>query len=198
MKYKTIFKIVIGISAVSLLYINAHENKVTSIDTNSTIKEVVKETNFKLDFKNINELEYIMQDDIINYNNNNEPSKTFSKNNKFNILTLDTDKISSISYTSSILEMSNSDMDYLQKIYSFVFDNISSYLFDKTNELVQKMQSNEYIDLNKHSIKSNGYYKETIDLNKTSEIQITTYYQHSNNELIPYKVSIDILRGNKW
>lgn len=197
-KNNTIKAIAITFLGVSIITysLTQKSNEQTTNNTTSSIEEIVKETNFKLDFKNINELEYTMQDNMIDTHNNT--NKTFEQNNKFNISTLESGKISSINYTSLISEMNNGDIDYLQKIYNFVFENISSYMFDKSNELIQKMQSNEYITTHKSNLKNNGYLKEHISLNKTSEIQLTMYYKSSNNSFSPYKICLDILQGNKW
>lgn len=199
-KHKFIFNIGVFLSlgiCSFILYNNINIDNETNISV-LTIEDLVKESNFKLNFKNLNELEYTLQDSTTETNTNSS-NKTFLKNNKFNIyINNETNKINAISYTSNIADINNNDLDYLQKIYNFVFDNLSSFILDKTNEILEKSQDSDYITSNKNLILDNGYISETITLSKTSEIKITTYYQNHENKLSAYKVSIDILQGNKW
>lgn len=173
-----------------------NENNIEKNDS-STIEDLIKDTNFKLDFKNINELEFAIQDSTIDIPNN-KLIKTFYKNNKFNIYTDDSNKVSAISFTTNLTEFNNDDVEYIQKIYNFIFNNISHYLFDKTDAMIQNIQSLEYISNNKHSIIDNGYTIETISLNHTSELKFTNYYKNINNEIKAYKITIDILQGSKY
>lgn len=197
---KNIFKIGAMLLITSSIYITSKNiyKKLNYNDNNlATIEDLVKETNFKLDFKNINELEYALQDSIIETKNTGI-NKTFSNNNKFDILTNDNSKIISISFTSRISEIDNNDIDYLQKIYNLTFDNLSSFIFKESNEVIEKTQKEDYINSNKYDISNKGYTIESINLNKTSEIKITTYYQKIQQDFQAYKISLDIFQGNKW
>lgn len=197
---KNIFKIGAMLLITSSTYITSKNmyKKLNYNDNNlATIEDLVKETNFKLDFKNINELEYALQDSIIETKNTGI-NKTFSNNNKFDILTNDNSKIISISFTSRISEIDNNDIDYLQKIYNLTFDNLSSFIFKESNEVIEKTQKEDYINSNKYDISNKGYTIESINLNKTSEIKITTYYQKIQQDFQAYKISLDIFQGNKW
>lgn len=173
-----------------------NENNIEKSDS-STIKDLIKDTNFKLDLKNINELEFAIQDSIIDIPNN-KLMKTFYKNNKFNIYTNDSSKVSSISFTTNLTEFNNEDVEYLQKMYNFIFNNISHYLYEKTDHMIQNIQSLEYISNNKSSIIDNGYTIETISLNNTSELKFTNYYKIINEEIKAYKITIDILQGSMY
>ena len=173
-----------------------NEYTINKNDT-STIEDLIKDTNFKLDFKNLNELEFTVQDSIIDINNN-ELKKTFSKNNKFNITINENSKISSISFLTNLNELDNIDIEYLQKIYNFIFGSISQYMFEQTEDMMQNVQSTSYISSNKNTISNNGYTVESINLNHTSELKFTTYYKKVDNELKAYKINLDILKGNKW
>ena len=161
----------------------------------STIEDLIKDTNFKLEFKNLSELEFTVQDSIINIKDNST-NKTFSKNNKFNISLNNSGKISSISFTTNLNEINNTDMEYLQKIYNFIFGNISDYMFTETEKMLQNIQSIDYINSNKSSINENGYTTESISLNSTSELKFTNYYK-KDDEIKAYKITLDILQGNK-
>lgn len=197
--HKFIFKAGIALVACSTVFItikNLPDKSYTS-STSATIEDLIEETNFKLEFKNLNELEYTIQDLTIDIKNTGF-NKSFSNNNKFDILINDSGKISSISYISDISDINESDIEYLQKIYNFVFNNLSSFIFDKTKETVEKVQSPLYISSNKSTILEKGYTTESISLSRTSEIKITTYYETKQNKFSAYKISIDILQGNKW
>lgn len=172
-------------------------DKIYNNSYSTTIEDLIEETNFKLEFKSLNELEYTMQDLTIDIKNTGF-NKSFSNNNKFDILINENGKISSISYISDISDMNENDMEYLQKIYNFVFENLSSFIFDKTKETLEKVQSPDYVSFNRSSISEKGYTIESINLSKTSEIKITTYYETKQNKFSAYKISLDILQGNKW
>lgn len=173
-----------------------NENIIEKNDS-STIEDLIKDTNFKLDFKNINELEFAIQDSTIDIENN-KLIKSFYKNNKFNIYTNDSNKVSAISFTTNLTEFSNDDVEYIQKIYNFIFSNISHYLFEKTEDMIQNIQTEEYISSNKGLINDKGYTTETINLSDTSELKFTNYYKNINNEIKAYKITIDILQGSKY
>ena len=197
------YKFILKTGIISTLFIFSYvtvrnlPEKQLEVESLSTIEDLIKETNFKLEFKNLNELEYTVQDSTIDIKNTGV-NKSFSNNNKFDILINDTGKISSISYTSDLSDMNSIDVDYLKKIYNFVFDSISSFMFEKTTETLQKVQSEEYINLNKSLISEKGYIYESISLSKTSELKFTVYYENKQDNLVAYKVSLDILQGNKW
>lgn len=198
--HKFILKAGIALAICSTAYITIKILPDKTYNNNSystTIEDLIEETNFKLEFKSLNELEYTMQDLTIDIKNTGF-NKSFSNNNKFDILINDSGKISSISYISEISDINENDMEYLQKIYNFVFENLSSFIFDKTKETLKKIQSPEYINSNKNFISENGYLIESINLSRTSEIKITTYYESKQDQLSAYKVSLDILQGNKW
>ena len=199
MNYKFILKastIIILSSTVYIMATNLPE-KFNTNTSSSTIEDLIDETNFKLEFKNLNELEYTVQDSTVDIKNTGF-NKSFFNNNKFDILITENGKISSISYISETSQMNSIDLEYLQKIYNFVFENLSSFIFEESNKMIKKVQSLDYINSNKTSISENGYTIESIKLNKTSEIRITTYYENKQNEIIAYKIAIDILQGNKW
>lgn len=199
MNYKFILKastIIILSSTVYIMATNLPE-KFNTNTSSSTIEDLIDETNFKLEFKNLNELEYTVQDPTVDIKNTGF-NKSFFNNNKFDILITENGKISSISYISETSQMNSIDLEYLQKIYNFVFENLSSFIFEESNKMIKKVQSLDYINSNKTSISENGYTIESIKLNKTSEIRITTYYENKQNEIIAYKIAIDILQGNKW
>lgn len=197
------YKFILKTSIISTLLIFSYvavknlPEKQLEVDSLSTIEDLIKETNFKLEFKNLNELEYTVQDSTIDIKKTGI-NKSFKNNNKFDILINDTGKISSINYTSDLADMNSSDIEYLKKIYNFVFSSISSFMFEKTTETLQKVQSEEYINLNKSLISEKGYLYESIALSKTSELKFTIYYENKQDNLVAYKVSIDILQGNKW
>ena len=170
----------------------------SSKDAESTTEELIKDTNFKLEFKSLSELEFTVQDSSIDVVKNNGTNKSFSKNNKFNISINDLGKISSISFSTNLNEIDNTDMEYLQKVYNFIFGNISQYMFEKTEAMLQNIQSANYINLNKNAISNNGYTIESINLNSTSELRFTSYYKKVDNETKAYKITLDILQGNKW
>ena len=173
-----------------------NENNIEKNDS-STIEDLINDTNFKLDFKNINELEFALQDSTVDIPNN-KLIKTFYKNNKFNIYTNDSSKVSAISFTTNLTEFNNDDIEYIQKIYNFIFNNISHYLFEKTEAMIQNIQTTEYISSNKNLINDKGYTTETISLSDTSELKFTNYYKSVNNEIKAYKITIDILQGSKY
>lgn len=196
---KFILKTGIGLLVCSTIYLSIKiiPNKMSDDSYLTTIEDLVEETNFKLEFKSLNELEYTMQDSTIDIKNTGL-NKSFSNNNKFDILINTEGKISSITYTSELTNMDENDIAYLEKLYNFVFENLSSFIFDKTKEILEKVQSNEYINYNKSIISENGYTIESINLRKTSEIKITTYYEAKQNNFSAYKISLEILQGNKW
>lgn len=197
--YKFILKTGVILLFCTTAYVSVKKSSNIIVEDNSlsTIEDLIKETNFKLDLKNINELEYTIQDSVVDIRNTGF-NKSFSNNKKFNILTEDNGKISCINYISNLTDMSNEDVEYLHKIYSFIFGNLSSYMFDKTNETFKKVQSSDYINSNKFSILNQGYTQEYISLSKTSELKFTTYYENKHDGITAYKVSLDILQGNKW
>lgn len=199
LKNKFILKTGIGLLICSTVYLSIKiiPNKIYDNNSLTTIEDLVEETNFKLEFKNLNELEYTMQDSTIDIKNTGF-NKSFANNNNFDILVNEDGKITSISYISDLSTMDEKDILYLEKLYSFVFDNLSSFIFDKTNEIFKKVQSSEYINSNKSFISENGYTIESINLRKTSEIKITTYYEAKENTFSAYKISLEILQGNKW
>lgn len=197
------YKFILISSAIMLIgYCGYTSSQDTPFDSNSnmssvTVEDLIKETNFKLEFKNLNELEYSLQDSAIE--KNSSTLKTFSKNSKFSVLTNSNNlKIHSISYTSNIDEINENDLEYLKTIYNFVFDSLSNFMFDKTTDILENAKDTNYINNNKSSILENGYTCESISLSKTSEIKITIYYSTKNNKSVAYKVSLDILQGNKW
>lgn len=197
------YKFILKTGIISTLFIFSYvtvknlPEKQLEVDPLSTIEDLIKETNFKLEFKNLNELEYTVQDSTVDIKNTGI-NKSFKNNNKFDILINDTGKISSINYTSDLSDMNSSDIEYLKKIYNFVFGSISSFMFEKTTETLQKIQSEEYISLNKSLISEKGYIHESISLSKTSELKFTIYYESKQDSFVAYKVSLDILQGNKW
>lgn len=199
LKNKFILKTGIGLLICSTVYLSIKiiPNKIYDNNSLTTIEDLVEETNFKLEFKNLNELEYTMQDSTIDIKNTGF-NKSFANNNNFDILVNEDGKITSISYISDLSTMDEKDILYLEKLYSFVFDNLSSFIFDKTNEIFKKVQSSEYINSNKSFISENGYTIESINLRKTSEIKITTYYEAKEDTFSAYKISLEILQGNKW
>lgn len=196
-KYKTL-SILSILSIIPLIFFSIFKDDEYNInkDDESTIEDLIKDTNFKLEFKSLSELEFTVQDSIIDINNTT--NKSFSKNNKFNISINDLGKISSISFSTNLNEIDNIDIEYLQKIYNFIFGNISQYMFEKTEAMLQNIQSTNYIDSNKNTISNNGYTIESINLNSTSELKFTSYYKKVDNETKAYKVTLDILKGNKW
>lgn len=196
-KYKTL-SILSILCIIPLVFFSTFKDDEYNInkDDESTIEDLIKDTNFKLEFKSLSELEFTVQDSIIDINNTT--NKSFSKNNKFNISINDLGKISSISFSTNLNEIDNIDMEYLQKIYNFIFGNISQYMFEKTEAMLQNIQSTNYIDSNKNTISNNGYTIESINLNSTSELKFTSYYKKVDNETKAYKVTLDILQGNKW
>lgn len=197
--YKLVSKvgIILVVGSFSFFSIKDIQQKKISTESLSTIENVLKDTNFKLEFKNLNELEYIVQDSLIDSKNTGF-NKTFKKNNKFDILINDNGKVISINYTTNLDDMNNNDMEYIQKLYNFVFNNISSYMLDKTNEIIKNVKSEEYINLNKSSLMNNGYLQESIPLNKTSQLLFTTYYKIDGKDINAYKLSLDILQGSKY
>lgn len=199
LNHKFILKAGIALMVCSTAYITI---KIIPAKTHNdihstTIEDLIEETNFKLEFKSLNELEYTMQDSTIDIKNTGF-NKSFLNNNNFDILINDMGKISSISYISEISNMNENDIEYLQKIYNFVFENLSSFIFDKTKETLEKVQSSDYINSNKYTISAKGYTIESINLSRTSEIKITTYYETKQDSFSAYKISLEILQGNKW
>lgn len=199
LNHKFILKAGIALMVCSTAYITIKiiPDKTHNDIHSTTIEDLIEETNFKLEFKSLNELEYTMQDSTIDIKNTGF-NKSFLNNNNFDILINDMGKISSISYISEISNMNENDIEYLQKIYNFVFENLSSFIFDKTKEALEKVQSSDYINSNKYTISAKGYTIESINLSRTSEIKITTYYETKQDSFSAYKISLEILQGNKW
>lgn len=199
LNHKFILKAGIALMVCSTAYITIKiiPDKTHNDIHSTTIEDLIEETNFKLEFKSLNELEYTMQDSTIDIKNTGF-NKSFLNNNNFDILINDMGKISSISYISEISNMNENDIEYLQKIYNFVFENLSSFIFDKTKEALEKVQSSDYINSNKYTISAKGYTIESISLSRTSEIKITTYYETKQDSFSAYKISLEILQGNKW
>lgn len=197
-KNKFLLNTSIILAICSTTFIAHRYNLNTSIKkTSNTMEDIIEDSNFKLEFKNLNELEFTVQDSTLDIKNTGL-NKTFSNNQKFDILINNSGKISSISFNTETDDINDSDIEYLQKIYNFVFGNISSYIFENTEDILKKVQSPEYISANKIAILDNGYTIESLNLRKTSEIKFTTYYKKINNELRAYKVNLDILQGSKW
>lgn len=198
-KYKAILKVgfISALCAGSYITIKNLPEKELVTDSVSTIEDLMKETKFKLEFKNLNELEYTVQDSTVDIKDTGL-NKTFSNNNKFDIKVDSSGKVSCINYTSELSDLSELDIDYMKKVYSFVFGTISTFILEETNETIEKVQGDEYINSNKVNIINNGYLQESIQLSKTSELKFTTYYERNQDKIKAYKISIDILQGNKW
>lgn len=199
MKKNKIIKLVILGSVTGCLFIgiNQFNQRNDTVTETLTIEDLVKETNFKMELKNLNELEYTVQDSTSNIKDS-EHNKTFSSNNKFDIRINESGKVLSINYTGNLNELNSDDIEYLKKVYNFSFGEISTFILDETNKIIPKFHSEEYITNNKTQIINEGYTTESIILGKTSELKFTIYYENIHIQPKPYKISIDILQGNRW
>ena len=97
-----------------------------------------------------------------------------------------------------IENIDEADMKYLKNIYNLSFSNMSSYLFDKTIEIIEMMRSNEYISTKGSAIQKNNSVSEVISIGKTSEIKVTMMYSNKSIKNEPVSIDIAILKGNKW
>lgn len=191
----------IGIILITIIYFSVSlfqkiEYGIITQNNISKIEGLVNETNFKLEFKSLKDLEYIVQDITIPVGEDYS-RQTFKNNSKFNIYSNENKNIASIHYLSELNDINLSDKEYLKKIYNFVFLNISTFMYEKTLESIEEVQSDAYITTNKYSIESQGFTSKSIPIGETSEIKITTYYNINNGNISAYKINISILKGNK-
>lgn len=195
------FKRIVVISTVVFLSTtgyNFYRNKkiAQKTDTSST---VINTTDFILGLNKIPQLEYAAGDNLVNIKEGDDFYKTFEQNNKFEIfIDKKSEKINSLHYTSSVTDVNELDLKYLKNIYNLSFSNMSTYLFDKTIEIMDMMCGNEYISSKATIISKNNTISESIPIGKTSEIKINVMYITKGNKNKPITVDVAILKGNKW
>ena len=198
---KKILKRAVVVSSVVLIGTigyNIHKNeKVTH--KNDTTSNIINTTDFILGLKKIAQLEYAVGDVLINVNAEDNFYKTFEQNSKYEIfIDKKSEDITSLHYTSNLENIDEADMKYLKNIYNLSFSNMSSYLFDKTIEIIEMMRSNEYISTKGSAIQKNNSVSEVISIGKTSEIKVTMMYSNKSIKNEPVSIDIAILKGNKW
>ena len=198
---KKTLKIMFVISSILLMSsvgYNIYKNE-KIIHKNDTTSNIINTTDFILGLKKVAQLEYAVGDVLINVNAEDNFYKTFEQNSKYEIfIDKKSEDITSLHYMSNIKNVDEADIKYLKSIYNLSFSNMSSYLFDKTIEIIEMMRSNEYISTKGSAIQKNNSVSEVISIGKTSEIKVTMMYSNKSIKNEPVSIDIAILKGNKW
>lgn len=187
-----------SIAILTTVALNMRENDVF-YNSNNSINNILNNSDFVFGLKKIAQLEYAVGDTAVNVNQEDDTYKTFENNKNFEIfINKKSGEISSLHYTSSIENFIKSDNKHLKNVYNLTFLSISSYLFEKTSELINMMCSDSYISNKSALISKNGFISESIPLGKTSEIKITVIYNTDDFKNTAESVDIAILKGNKY
>lgn len=164
-----------------------------------TSSSIMSATDFILGLNKIPQLEYAAGDNAVNVIEDDDFYKTFENNNKFEIfIDKKSEKINSLHYVSSVDDVNDTDTQYLKNVYNLSFSNMSTYLFDKTIEIMDMMCTADYISSKSAVISKNNTVSEVISVGKTSEIKVSVLYANKGAKIKPVSVDIGILKGNKW
>jgi hypothetical protein len=202
---KIVKYVVVALSLIAIITLSDYAIKKivkmkSTSDEDIIATEMLSSTDFILGLKKTPQLEYVVGDTLINIDDSNEYYKTFENNRKYEVfINKNTEEISSLHFTSNVDDMNEEDIKYLKIIYNLSFSNLSSYMLEKTNSLIETMGSSEYISKKSTVISKNSSITETIPIGKTSEIKITAFYiqnELGKNEI--ESIDVSILKGNKW